>query len=217
MYTTINAQTGGLLSLLQNRGGNEDSSPISQFSPIGSFIEGGPKGYANHYMLPFMLANMFKNKEEESYQAGGVTNPAFLGLTGTPGVSANVQTTPTGAGGGLEELVRNNPQIAALLQQLQGRASGGTVGAQGGGLMNRSMQGLEGFAVNPQGPGAGTIPMPAAHQFGGSYPTNVLTGQTYLPPPLAGNMFKNPSTSPTNMYAANTRPQSNYMNPSGIY
>ena len=216
MYTTINAQTGGLLSLLQNRGGNEDSSVISQFSPIGSFIEGGPKGYANNYMLDSMLANMFGNKEEESYQAGGVTN---LGLAGSPGVPTTIQTTPAGigGGGGLEELIRNNPQLAAILQQLQGRASGGTVSAQGGGFMNRGEQGLEGFAVNPQGPGASTIPMPVANQFGGSYPTNVLTGQTYLPPPLAGNMFKNPSTSPTNMYADNTRPQSNYMNPAGIY
>ena len=146
------------------------------------------------------------------YQQGWLTN---LGLTGTPGVPASIQTNPTG-GGGLEDLVRNNPELAAFLQRFQ-RASGGTVSAQGGGIMNQSMQGLEGFAVNPQSPGAGTIPMPSANQFGGSYPTNVLTGQTYLPPPLAGNMFKNPSTSPTNMYAANTRPQSNYMNPSGIY
>ena len=68
------AQLQGLISLLQNRGNNEDSSIISQFSPIGSLIEGGPKGYANHYMLPFMLANMFNNDDQEetnSYQGGG--------------------------------------------------------------------------------------------------------------------------------------------------
>ena len=56
-------QPQGLISLLQNRGNNEDSSIVSQFSPIGSLIEGGPKGYANHYMLPFMLANMFNNDD----------------------------------------------------------------------------------------------------------------------------------------------------------
>ena len=205
------AQLQGLISLLQNRGNNEDSSIISQFSPIGSLIEGGPKGYANHYMLPFMLANLFNNDDQEetnSYQGGGLTN---LGTTGSQinlGGPTSTMAMQQPQGGGIQDLLKNNPDLIAKLRQALG------VGMAGGGYMEDRMNQ---YAVNPQGPGSSTIPLPTSHQFGGSYPSNVLTGQTYLPPPLAGSMFKTPSTSPSNFHANNTRPQSNYMNPSGVY
>jgi hypothetical protein len=203
------------------------------------------------------------------YQGGSLLGPINLG---GPGTSPTTVTGPASSGG-LESLLQNNPQLAAILQQISNRSvparhpqtsaalqsAGGPsippVAAQGGGaldnLLLQALQsaggpsippvaaqsggffngGLNTLSVNPekrhipnmpQSPPlqATQIPMPQAHQFGGSYPSNVLRGETYLPPPLASSMKGSVSPSPlntSNIYAQNTRPQSNYMNPSGIY
>jgi len=170
------------------------------------------------------------------YQGGSLMGPVNVG---GPGTSPTTVTGPASSGG-LESLLQSNPQLAAILQQISNRsvpaghpqtsaslqAAGGPslppIAAQTGGFFNR---GLNTLSVNPEERHIprmtqNQIPMPQAHQFGGSYPSNVLRGETYLPPPLASSMRGSVSPSPinaSNIYAQNTRPQSNYMNPSGIY
>ena len=163
------------------------------------------------------LAAILQQISNRSVPAGHPQTSAALQAAGGP----SLPPVAAQGGGALDNL---------LLQALQstGGPSLPPVAAQSGGFFNR---GLNTLSVNPEerhipsmpqnsGPPTSQIPMPQAHQFGGSYPSNVLTGQTYLPPPLASSMKGSVSPSPinaSNIYAQNTRPQSNYMNPSGIY
>ena len=208
------------------------------------------------------------------YQGGSLTGPVNVG---GPGTSPTTVTGPTSYSirGGLESLLRSNPKLASLVEQISNRslpighpqtnaalqaAGGPALAAQGGGALTKLLplgrhlpefwlnklgllgkatggpvfaaqtggffnRGLNTLSVNPEERHIprmpqNQIPMPQAHQFGGSYPSNVLRGETYLPPPLASSMKGSVSPSPintSNIYAQNTRPQSNYMNPSGIY